>query len=615
MLDELLPYYERELADLKTLAGEFAIRFPKIARRLSIEGEQCEDPHVERLIEAFAFLAARIHRKLDDEYPEIAESFLQLLYPHYTRPLPSCTILQFETDPVKPEIGGKYLVPRHQQVITPAIAGVPCRFRSSYDVALWPLKVDSSTLELTQSSEYLRRLAPDAAAVLTLDLSCQGGLKAGEIGLDRLRFFLDGTPQLMHLLYELLCGKTLRVQVSGGDDANRFELPASRLTPAGFAVDEALFDYDERTFAGYRLLTEYFAFAEKFLFVDLNGLDDSRLSTFGSKLTLRILLGEYRDSERHVRLQQTLTAANFKLGCTPAVNLFPQASEPIRVTHRQPSYPVQPDSRNQHAFEVISIDEVVRVEKAGGAETTERVTPFYAFGHAAADEKQRFFWYASREPSPRAEDKGSDVLLSLVDLDFSPSLAESEVLSLTLTCSNRDLPTLLPFGGNHNSSDFTLPGHSVVKRTRVLRKPSFPLRAPRKRGLQWRLISHLSLNYLSIVNGGKEALQEMLALYNFSDDQALTQQILGITAIDSKPTVTRVANREFAGFVRGTEITLQLDESYYVGSGLYLFASVLERFFALYSSPNSFTRLTVVGKQRREEIASWPARAGEALVI
>lgn len=619
MLEQLLPYYERELGHLRELGGEFAQRYPKIARRLLIDGDQCEDPHVERLIESFAFIGARIHRKLDDEYPEIAESLLQVLYPHYTQPIPSCTVLQFETDPHKPEISGKYLVERHHPVLTPSVQGVQCKFRTCYDTALWPLSVAGARLELTQGSEFLRRIAPDAAAVLTLTLEAQGNLSVGQIGLDKLRFFLDGAPQLMHLLYELLCTQTLRIRVGDGSEnpACSVELPAAALQPVGFDADQGLLDYDERSFLGYRLLTEYFAFAEKFLFVELGGLDAPPLRQLGPRLQIQFLLREFRDSERHARLCQTLAPGNFKLGCTPAVNLFSQPGEPIRVSHHKASYPVTVDSRKPLGYEVVAIERIARVEKAGDQEQVHTVPPFYSVCHGSARADDRFFWYASRERASREQDKGSDMQLQLVELDFSPARPAAEVLSLSLRCSNRDLPEQLPFGGSASATnaDFSLPGHSVVKRTRPLRKPSATLRPPSKGGLQWRLISHLSLNYLSIVDGGKQALQEMLTLYNFGDAQALHKQIQGIVAIDSQPALTRVASRDFAGFVRGTEIRLQLDEDCYVGGGWYLFASVLERFFALYCAPNSFIRLQVVGRQQPEPLAQWPARAGEAIVL
>lgn len=619
MLEELLPYYERELGHLRQLSGEFARRYPKIAGRLMLEGDQCEDPHVERLIEGFAFIAARIHRKLDDEYPEIAESMLQVLYPHYTQPLPSCTILQLETDPAKPEIAGKYAIGRHHPVLAPSVGGVQCKFRTCYDVNLWPIKVKEATLTLTAGSDYLRRIAPESTAVITLTLETQGHLPVGKIGLDRLRFFLDGDPQLMHLLYELLCARVSRIRVGDGSDdlAHTVDLPASSLQPVGFGRDENLFDYDARSFVGYRLLSEYFSFPEKFMFIDLAGLDHPALKSGSEQLTIQFMLDEYRDSERHVRLAESLAPANFKLGCTPAINLFRQAAEPIRVTHQRDAYPVFADSRKQNAFEIIRIDNVVRVEKVGSEERSQAVPSFYAVNHASMAETARFFWHASRERSVRENDKGTDLTLNLVDLDFQPVRPEAEVLSLEVTCSNRDLPEQIPFGGSSSAThtDFSLPGHSVVKRARVLRKPTASQRLPNKRGLQWRLVSHLSLNYLSIVEGGKDALQEMLSLYNFSDSQANARQVQGIVGISSQPGVTRVASRDFSGYVRGTELTLTLDEEYYVGVGMYQFASVLERFFALYCTPNSFIRLHLRSRQQTEEIAVWKPRTGEAIVI
>jgi type VI secretion system protein ImpG len=619
VLEELLPYYERELGYLRQLSGEFAQRYPKIARRLLLEGDQCEDPHVERMIEAFAFLTARVHRKLDDEFPEITEAFMQVLYPHYTRPLPSCTILQLDTDPAKPEIQRRYAVPRHEEILSPPVGGLQCRFRTAYDVDLYPMHLASAKLELAQASEYLRRLAPDAAATITLELETEGGFPMGQLGLERLRFFLDGDPALMYLLYELLLARTLKIRVSDGSDdpARVVELPPSSVTPVGFTADEGLLDYDDRSFVGYRLLTEYFAYPEKFLFVDFNGLGVERLRHTGRRLRIQIFLSQYLDSERYARLMQILSPANFKLGCTPAINLFKHAAEPVRITHHKTSYPVLADGRRQAAYEVIAVDSVVGVDRSGSQETAREVPPFYSIRHHVEAADQRAFWYATREYSPREHDKGTDVEIAFADLQFQAVRPDTEVLSIDLTCSNRDLPEQIPFGGSAGGAhtDFTLPGNSIVKRVRPLRKPSASLRPPIKRGLQWRLVSHLSLNHLSIVEQGKEALQEMLTLYNYTDSQVAKRQIQGIVAIGAAPGSARVSGPHFSGFVRGMDITVTLDENAFVGAGMYLFASVLDRFFALYCGPNSFTRLTLRSKQQEQEIAKWPARTGQALVI
>lgn len=619
MLKELLPYYERELTYLRELSGEFAQRYPKIARRLLLDGEQSEDPHVERIIEGFAFLTARIHRKLDDEFPEITEAFLQVLYPHYTQPFPACTIVQLELDPNTPEITRKTVVPRHHPLISPPVGGMPCQFRTSYEVDLWPLTMRAARLQLCQNSEHLRRLCPQAAAAITLELETQGGLPVGTIGLDRLRFFLDGDPGLMALLYELLLMGAVQIRVSDGSDnpLHVATLPASCLAPVGFAADEGLLDYDQRSFVGYRLLSEYFAFPDKFLFIDLGGLDHAALRHSGNKLCIHIFLRHFPDSERHNRLAQTLGSGNFKLGCSPAINLFKHAADPIRISHRKTTYPVLADGRKQRAYEVIAIDSVTCVEKTGDGESAQIIPPFYSIQHHARSEAQRFYWYATREAAIHENDEGTDMEIAFVDSEFTPHRPALEVLSLNLTCSNRDLPAQLPFGGSSSAThaDFTLPQFAVVKRVRPLRKPTASRRAPNKPGLHWRLISHLSLNHLSIVSQGKDALQEMLTLYNHSQSQTVSRQIQGIVDISSQPATTLVTSKHFSGFARGIDIILTLDENAFVGSGMVLFGAVLERFFALYCGPNNFTRLTLRSKQQEQEIAQWPARAGEALVI
>lgn len=619
MLESLLPYYERELGHLRELSGEFARRYPKIAGRLQMEGDQCADPHTERLIEGFAFMAARIHKKLDDDYPEIAGSLLDVLYPHYLQPMPAATVVQFECDPLRPEIGKRYRIERGQQVQSPPVQGMACKFRTVYPVDLYPLQLQEARLELCSASPWLRAQSPDAAAVLTLRLQALGGVSLGAMALDTLRFFLDGEPALMHLLYELLLSDVLRVLVSDGSDdpACTHTLPASAIQPLGFAAEESMLPYDERSFSGYRLLSEYFSYPDKFLFVALAQLGPLVAGWSGDVLLLRIVLRDYPDSERHHRLQNQLQASHLKLGCTPLINLFAQAAEPIRVTHQQASYPVVADGRRPQAFEVVQIRRVTRVEKHGGVEASAEVPPFYAIHHGGGRTQARFYWHASREAAIAEGDNGTDMSLNLVDLQFDAVRPAAEVLSLDLLCSNRNLPEQIPFGGSQATqrTDFVLPGHSVVRRVRLLRKPSSCQRVIPGRALQWRLISHLSLNYLSLVDAGRAALQEMLSLYNLSEAAANVRQIQGIAAIGSEAAVCRVNGRHFSGFVRGTDIVLTLDADYYVGGSVYLFASVLERFFALYAAPNSFTRLRVKTVQREEEEMAWPARAGEALVI
>lgn len=615
MIEDLLPYYERELGHLRALAGEFAERYPKVARRLQVDLDHCEDPHVERLIEAFAFLAARIHRKLDDEYPEIAESFMEVLYPHFLRPVPSATILQMIPDTRETGIPGCYRVPRHAAVFAPPVQGLGCQFRTCSDVELWPLRVARARLELTRSSGHLQSLT-SAQAVITLDLAAMGGAPIGSLGLDRLRFFLDGEPPLMHLLYELLFFRLQEVRASDGreDPARTVTLPPGSVRQVGFSAEDALIGDEARSFPGFRLLSEYFAFPEKFMFLEVAGLE--ALEGCADTLRLRFMVSPFGNSERHHRLVETLSAANFKLGCVPIVNLFRHPGTPIRVDHHQLSYPVTPDNRNMGFFEVHSIDAVTRVVDGHAEESTEEVPPFYCLCHASGGREPRFYWWATREPSRRLHDKGTEVELSLVDLDFRPVRPEAEILSLELTCTNRDLPASLPFGGGPGSRDaFALPGHPVVRYARPLRKPSPSLRLSSKRGLQWRLISQMSLNHLSMASQGPRCLQETLELYNFTGSAAAARQIQGLAGLTARPATARLPGRAFAAFVRGVEVEATFDEACYAGSGLFLFASVLERFLALSCPANSFVRFRMRTLQQEGEVAQWPPRAGETALI
>jgi type VI secretion system protein ImpG len=606
MPDDLLPYYERELAFMRRMGAEFARTYPKIAGRLLLGAGESEDPHVERLIQAFAFLAARIHHKLDDEFPEITDAVLSVLYPHYLAPIPSMSVVQFDLDPNLGKLTSGYRIEQGTQLYSDEVDGTPCRFRTCYPVTLWPVGLTSARVDEPD------RLAPppkSAVAMIRLQLSCQGGTTFTELGLDHLRFYLHGEGPLVHALYELLFSNACQVQLRplGGRGALKpIVLSPSCLRPVGFSHDEGMLLYTPRSFLGYRLLHEYFAFPEKFLFCDIYELDRAARTGFGEGMEILIFL------DRMPRLEQTIDAGVFRLGCTPIVNLFEQLTEPIRLNHAQTEYRVIPDLRRQRATEVYTIDTV----SSWSPHAPEPVLfqPFYSFRHAAERQRQRAFWYATRRPSREHNDAGTDVYLSLIDRNFQPTLPAVETLLINTTCTNRDLPAKLPFGGA--SGDFQLESAAPVNRPiRCLKKPTRTVRPSPRRGAQWRLISHLALNYLSICEGGRESLQEILKLYNFSESSVIQQQIDGIVDVRSRRVVGRPASMPWNAFCRGIEVTVEFDEEKYVGSGLFLFASVLEKFLGLYASVNSFTQLIATTQQRERPLKQWPARAGEQILL
>jgi type VI secretion system protein ImpG len=625
MLKELLPYYERELTYLRQLAKEFASEYPKIAGRLKIDGEVCEDPHVNRLIEAFSFLTARIHKKLDDEFPEITEALLGMLYPHYLRPIPSMAIVQLNFDPEQSQISGRYLIPRETTMFSRAVKGMPCKFRTCYPVELWPVKITHAQFFPMEVSAFNRH-AQNAVATLQIRLACLGDMNWPKLKTEllkpdaegklppppKLRLHLTGETPIVHALYEILCNNVQQILLSAQNN-KPIELPAYSLQPVGFEQDQGMLDYEPRSFIGYRLLHEYFVFPEKFLFFDLCNLDKIDQS-FDKELTITIYLSEFQRSDRMARLEQSIKADSFRLGCTPIVNLFKQQAEPINLTHQKTEYMVLPDVRRPWGTETYSVDSVRKIRRLRDQEEVIDFYPFYSVKHAYSSEHQDgTYWCASRHPTKYKDGSGTDVFLSLVDLNFNPKVPQLETLSISVTCTNRDLPAKLPFGGNE--SDFELDGFPVVSSVRCLTKPTSTLRPPLRKGAQWRLISHLSLNQLSLVEGGREALLEILSLYNFTESDVIKKQINGILEVSSRPCVRRVHQQMRFALVQGTEVTLHFDEEQYTGSGVYLFANVLSRFFGLYTGLNSFTQLVVTSKQREKALAKWLPRSGESSLV
>ena len=607
MRDELLTYYERELTFIRQLAAEFAEKYPKVAGQLLLEPGKCEDPHVERLIEAFALLAARIHLKLDDDFPEITEALLQILYPHYLAPVPAMSVVQLVLDPDQGKVSTGYTLDRHATLFSKSSQGTTCRFRTCYPVTLWPVEVALARLETPGPLDADGRAA---AAVLRLRLSTIGDARFPELSIDRLRFFLSGESRLACGLYEALFAHCARVELRPADGSGGASvgLPPRCLEEVGFRADEGVLPFSARSFLGYRLIEEYFAFPEKFLFADVSGLEPLCRGGFDHEADLVFFL------RTRPKLDQEIDARNFRLGCTTIVNLFPQVAEPIRLDQAHTEYRVVPDARRQQTTEIYSIDQVTGISPSTGVST--EYEPFYSFKHSFGRPRSRAFWHASRRPSDRKGDTGTDVYLTLVDLDFRPDTSVTEALTVRATCTNRDFPALLPFGDSNG--DFDLDVAAPVRQVVCLTKPTKTLRVPTRHGMQWRLISHLALNYLSLlepgVDGSPEALREILRVYDFADSPAVEQQIAGLVKVGSRHVMRRIRTGQGSGFARGIEATLEFDESRFAGSSIYLFSSVLEKFFGLYVSVNSFSELVVATRQHGV-VRRWPPRAGEQVLL
>jgi type VI secretion system protein ImpG len=610
--NELLQYYERELSFLRQMGAEFADRYPKIASRLMLESNRCEDPHIERLLQGVALLAARLHVKLDDEFPEITQALLNIVFPHYTRPVPSMTIAELKIDPAKVRVSGRVAVPRESALYSKTVGGFACRFRTCYDTDLWPVRVVDAQWRTPDRLDPPLR-APEAVAAVRVELACWPEVKFRSLGLESLRFYLDGDSGLMHALYELLCNNCTEILLRNpkpGFRQSPVSIPPENLRPVGFADDEALLPYSRRSFTGYRLLQEYFAFPEKFFFVDVNGLDILQGSTFEDRLELIFLLSPYERQDRNELLELGVSGKTFRLGCTPIINLFSHTAEPIRLDHTRHEYPVIPDVRRPNSIEVYSIDQVTGTN-TDNPETI-NYDPVFSFRHSPGKSNSAFF-QASRQEMLGGSDGLTEMVLTLVDLSGQTLALEGNTLTVRCTCSNANLAARLPFG--NEDGDFILDGSSTVHRVTAIRKPTPVLRYPLGRGTLWRLISHLSLNYLSLVEEGREALQEILRLYQLTPGSYVDQQIDGLTRIESGRHFARLVSENGISHVRGVRVRMELDEDKFVGAGVYLFASVLEHFLAQYVGLNSFSQLVLSTRQRKEVLREWSPRAGNRILL
>ncbi|HLI77408.1 MAG TPA: type VI secretion system baseplate subunit TssF [Acidobacteriaceae bacterium] len=613
MSSDLLPYYERELLALRKLSGEFATRYPERAAALQISRSGCDDPHVERLLEGFALLTGRIQRKLDDEFPEITQSLIELLYPHLLRPIPSMTILQFEVDPALSRSSSGHLIPRGTTAYSAPVKGVQCRFRTASETRLWPLQVRSAGLLRTSQIREAPREWAGAKHAIRLELGTLEGCTFGELKIPTLRIRLGGDTQAANWLYELLFTHVRQILVRSKDKSgvtHTATLPPDAILPVGFSRQEALLPYAETSFQGYRLLQEYFCFPEKFLFFDFVGLADLPKPMQGEVLELLFVLRPMERTDWELVLETAINTDTFQLGCVPAINLFERNTDPIRVSHTKTEYPLLPDVHAPDGMEVYSVDRVTGT--TDGGEEVRPYRPFYCYRHEERNITEEAFWFPTRRAAERKGDGGTDVFLSLVDRAFKPSQRATEVLTAHVTCSNRDLPLALQLKGTWGELD--LESGAAVK-IRVAHGPTPPVRVPLQSVWQWRLISHLSLNHLSIVDDGGDALRELLRLYRPLSSASTARQIDGITGVHSARKMARVEAEFGYVFCQGVTVDLTLDEDSFAGGSAYLFGSVLDRFLALYCAVNSFTQLRVSVPQRKGVAWQWPLRSGEQPVV
>jgi type VI secretion system protein ImpG len=619
----LLKYYNRELQYIREMGGEFAREFPKIAGRLGLEGFDCADPYVERLLEGFGLLAARVQLKIDSRYPDFTQHLLEIIYPHYLTPMPSMTVVQLQPALAEGALAEGVAIPRQTSLRSILGKGeqTPCEYRTAHEVTLWPLEI--------AEAEYFTNMGVVSGASLPagnkpkagirLRIRATAGQKLQEIGLDRLMIFLRGQDEQPMQLYEQFIGNASAVVIRpvGQRSSWNVVLEAASIRQAGFADDEALLPYGPRSFSGYRLLQEYFVFPERFLFVEFTGLREALSRCEGEELEL-ITLFDRLDPQ----LENKISAGNFALFCTPAINLFPKRADRIHLSDRDTEYHVVPDRTRPLDYEVFQVTGLTG--HGTSAEDEQEFLPFYAcndlshyhdhMAFYALRRERRVLSSAQKRRGPRSSYIGSETFVSLVDAIQAPYSGELKQLSVQMLCTNRDLPLQMPVG--RGRTDLTLDIGAPVESVRCLVGPTRPRpsQAYMQGEVAWRLINHLSLNYLSLIDTdeqqGAAALREMLSLYGGLAEASVKKQIEGIKSVQSRQVTRRIPAPGPIAFGRGLEITLNLDEAAFEGTGVFLISAIMEQFFARYVSINSFTE-TCVKTVDRGEVMRWSVRTGQ----
>ncbi len=620
----LLDHHNRELGHLRALGAEFAVEFPKIAARLGLRGSEVAlDPYVERLLEGTAFLAARVQLKLDAEFPRFTQHLLEMLHPHYLAPTPAMLIAQFQPAAGDANLATGSRLPRgtviRQRPTRPD--GLACEFRTGCDLTLWPVELTEARYFSVAPDLPLDRLSLPARCCggVRLRLRATAGLPLKALGLDALRFFLGGAPDVAHRLHELIGASTLGLLASAGAAGDKAWtlLPASRVRLAGFDTHEALLPPCTRSFDGYRLLQEYFAFPARFLFFELAGLAPLLAASQGDGLDLVLLFGR-----ADAGLEAQVAVGNFLLNCAPAINLFERRLDRVQVNQREPEFHLVADRTRPSDYEIYDLLEVTGL---GAGQGDTRFQAFYSSSRDRAGKPAGYFTLR-REPELQRDSQpgargasayvGSEVFLSLVDPDEAPYPETLHQLSLRALCTNRDLPRLMAPGAA--GGDFTLEVAAPVESIHCVRGPSPPCQALGQDAACWKLISQLSLNYLSLLDSSAEqgaaALRELLALHARTADEGMLRHVEGLRSVRSVPVVSRLPMPGPLCFGRGVEVTLELDETAFEGGSAFLFGCVLERFLARHVSLNSFTE-TVLRTLTRGEIMRWRPRCGMRPVL
>ena len=613
----LLRYYNQELRYLREMGGEFAKEFPKIASRLGMDSLEVSDPYVERLLEGCAFLAARVQLKQDAEFPRLSHRLLELIYPNLLAPLPSMMVAQIEPLRSDPNLLKAPQVPRSTALVAAPPAHTPtrCEYRTAQELQLTPFA--------TESGEYFRNLTDLRLSGFTLTERPRGGVRVrlglpegmplAKLEADHLRFFLGGQPDVAKRLHELLTASLVGVLVGAvGRPETRHLLGADQVQAVGFDDSDAMLPVQLRMMSGLRLLQEYFAFPQRFLFFDLVGLGSLWSELPGSAIELLFLF-----SSPGTELDGVVEPSNFSLHCVPAINLFTKRADRILLDDSRHEFHVVPERTAPLDFEVYDVLSASGFDQHG---QERRFLPLFAPDHGpslhlpayySVWREPRLLSEQARREGPRSGYIGSEVFLSLVDTEDAPIAHGLRQLGVQTRCTNRDLPVFLIAGGS--AASFTLEAGLPVVTARAIAGPSRPYSSLREGGVAWRLLNLLSLNYLSLLDTGggdaAAALRDLLGRLPMAAEPVQRRMIESIQKVTARAVVRRHPVAGPIAFSRGMQIELSMDELGHEGGSAVMFGAVLHHLFSRHASMNSHVE-TVLHSLTRGELMRWQPRVG-----
>lgn len=577
-LEILSEYYQNELSYLRSAGKDFAEHYPKIAKRLDLSDHESNDPHMERLLESFAFLTGKLQKQIDDQFPEIATTLLNMLYKPLLLPIPSCVIVNFDIDMTRATQAVGTILPKGTDLQTTSTTGEICHFRTAHDVQFW-------AIELKHVSVIARNDLPAYYARSMYYIKLDFASEIRDERPPKLRFYLTSNALLKAKIYAAMFSNDEAV-IYQKDGVFALLQPVN---PVGCAPEDSLFYDSNMCFSGFRLLQEYFMFYDKFYGFDIE-LSDEHID-FTEHFSLLIPISE--------KISDELVPGNFIMYATPAINLFSKISEPLRLDYRQVNYQLVPDYRQYSSHEIYTIEKMVEVQPADNSEIV--VPEFFECNFMLKDEG--IFWTSQRKKTQKPNFAGDDVYVSFVDTNFNPANPPDRIFYAYCLCTNRYCAEQIPARGELQA-EVAIP----VKNIYCVNRPT-PQKSTIESGkILWKLISLLSLNSLSFTANGIEKLKKVLNIFVELNASQLSNEVDAIVSFTPSFITRRFDDQAWKGFTRGMNIDLTFDGSI-PNRGLPL-SLVISKFLASYTTINTFVDVTVKNTSWNRTLKTWKQHLG-----